>query len=1287
MSNTTKADLSLLKSYKSSFDNEKQRYTYNTYNTFSGGYISSCSDKYVQRMKTNLSYHYNFISDAYSKINTWWTNYNNDLECLENGLTNDRASGSGIKEASVRSSVNALPTLTKLNIGSFMTFEERRKKGEELKKHYSQSAAPVTPLKVNSTEVTKTEVKKPNKTVGKKIWDGVSDAWCMVECTGTETLGYLSDGLTMMKAGGTIALGSTVSFFRVLGGDLTWKDIGNANRQTIDEAMDEIDARREASDKKTSAYMDEAIKRKEEDSTADYWKKLPATVADVGYNFGKGTIGLGEKIRDSVVTTGDLIGGGIAYVSGRAQGIDSKYLNDMINQSHEETAANVAENTCQVYMFDDVEQSELGQYVVENSALGETERSFVQGVGEMAGVIALSAALTPGAVGGGATISPVAMGGVGFVTGQGEGLQNAYADGADFYSGYAYGTVNGVIEGASWYVGGKINAAFRAENMGSKYMIQAINDRILLDMSTAGIESAARTESAIIYKRKEDGSWYTPAEIWEMYDGSKALEQNVLLALVGSTLGEASEFRQARKVAQMENLLVSGDSNKIAKKIATMKSSDIVDFTKYGTQDDINFLLNNTSYNQIALLANTTDATALSNIFNNCDDIRKKVFLNNLSDDASKVFLNNISVDKLNKLLEMRDVYSLNKILSNGCDSKELLDNLTEKINVNELRYAYDSLDVDIQKKVCNSSKSFSDTINSWDSRYGFQLTEKDLAKSFPDSWITMWREQGKLDGILENINKKGYIDYETSITLKSLLSDNSNYDIYLKTIHSNDMNSVFDNGIYCLNNSTSGMGNIPMKIDDINLDNTVTKVTNIYDVVNILKSSEGISQGGNPINGTVIIAVPKDISVDNMYTYLLDKKCFTIDRSFVFGFAQNGGNGYINPIKLNPNSEFDLEKLYKPVNKPKIVNNESKISLNQKVTDKINNKTSSGKKAIIELSGFSEASQVIDVLDNPRLVKYKINGRIYTFNDLLITNRFDKTKLKIFPVLDLKRELLETIDDNMDPITKARQLYIELNKRVEYDLTYVIGNEATQAGIMNNVVNFDNLSSKYVVCKGWSELYRDILIDSGFDPNNIIIAGGEGHKWVEIIMPNNTIIKADATEVINGTIDLSNCKFNGKTSGFIYTSNDCQGMRINKSFDKAYLEDAGNAWKAIDANLGYLHDGGYTDEILASLKSYDIGSVDNINTFRHLINSNIFNEIDGYDAFSFLKKISKEYNLKSISFDLKVNDRGSVREGFLTIIDSNKIYTISDSTGRNVFSSKDEYNEFIEKLNLIKMR
>ncbi|MBR3523100.1 MAG: hypothetical protein IKN87_00220 [Bacilli bacterium] len=139
MSRNTKCDIDQLKNYKINFDREKNSYMNSTYNTFLSGYISQCSDPYVSRIRQDLSYRYQFISEAYTKINTWWSNYDNDIEKLEISLTYNKANGNGILDGSTKSVVNSLPELTTYNLANDNYYFS----------HYSAKAVPIQNININ----------------------------------------------------------------------------------------------------------------------------------------------------------------------------------------------------------------------------------------------------------------------------------------------------------------------------------------------------------------------------------------------------------------------------------------------------------------------------------------------------------------------------------------------------------------------------------------------------------------------------------------------------------------------------------------------------------------------------------------------------------------------------------------------------------------------------------------------------------------------------------------------------------------------------------------------------------------------------------------------------------------------------------------------------------------------------------------------------------------------------------------------------------------------------------
>lgn len=110
MSDAYKINVSLLKTYESNFNNERNNFNNKTYETFLSSYLKTCSDPYVHSMSTELQRIYEQIKKGYNNIDKWWVDYNNNAETLENYLSGTGSIGA-ITEVSVRNSVNNLPEL------------------------------------------------------------------------------------------------------------------------------------------------------------------------------------------------------------------------------------------------------------------------------------------------------------------------------------------------------------------------------------------------------------------------------------------------------------------------------------------------------------------------------------------------------------------------------------------------------------------------------------------------------------------------------------------------------------------------------------------------------------------------------------------------------------------------------------------------------------------------------------------------------------------------------------------------------------------------------------------------------------------------------------------------------------------------------------------------------------------------------------------------------------------------------------------------------------------------
>ena len=185
------------------------------------------------------------------------------------------------------------------------------------------------------------------------------------------------------------------------------------------------------------------------------------------------------------------------------------------------------------------------------------------------------------------------------------------------------------------------------------------------------------------------------------------------------------------------------------------------------------------------------------------------------------------------------------------------------------------------------------------DSTHGLQVDINDMGQFYQSRLESGFFTQQQIDNILSTVNNKGYISSEAGRYYSSLFEDDG-YDIYIKAVNSSDVKSIMDEGIRCLGTSTSGIGSNPTDISQIKLANTVTKVDGLYDLVGTLKSSFGISQGMNPIDGTMIIKVPKNSSIDSIVYFNHDTNTYNILPEYVDSFNAVNQDGIVSEPIFN---------------------------------------------------------------------------------------------------------------------------------------------------------------------------------------------------------------------------------------------------------------------------------------------------------------------------------------------------------------------------------------------------
>lgn len=243
-----------------------------------------------------------------------------------------------------------------------------------------------------------------------------------------------------------------------------------------------------------------------------------------------------------------------------------------------------------------------------------------------------------------------------------------------------------------------------------------------------------------------------------------------------------------------------------------------------------------------------------------------------------------------------------------------------------------------------NDANINADTIkNVIDSEHGFQLNVDDMGDFYKANIKNGFFTNEQVENMLKQVNSKGYIDEITGQKLKNLFTGDS--DIYIKTVNSADVDSIMDEGIRCLGNSTSGGNAAPNIIENIDLDDTMTKVTNggLYELLIRLKNSNGLSQGSNLIDGAMIIEIPKGSSLEEILKFNPELGIYNIDPKYNLGFIGCDEKGILDGSKFL-----------------QTVGEENKINIDSGISDGVNLKeVSNGSNSNQTISGLDEAIKI----------------------------------------------------------------------------------------------------------------------------------------------------------------------------------------------------------------------------------------------------------------------------------------------------------------------------------------
>lgn len=343
--------------------------------------------------------------------------------------------------------------------------------------------------------------------------------------------------------------------------------------------------------------------------------------------------------------------------------------------------------------------------------------------------------------------------------------------------------------------------------------------------------------------------------------------------------------------------------------------------------------------------------------------------------------------------------------------------------------------------------------------------------------------------------------------------------------------------------------------------------------------------------------------------------------------------------------------------------------------------------KDLVEKATKSKVISTDKIMDSTR-VKGFDEAKLNKISKVLDESTAKKVKVNLNEI-NLKNEILSKTTNIEDETLIAKSLYEELNKKVHYDFGYKYGGDIKKQKIINNKVNFSNINkNSSVVCKGWSELYEELLKEKGINCE-VVKATDANHWWVQIYTKDGKTIVADATDVIDGKVDLVNSKIGSQTNGF-FTIDDTQIGQRPKEIIKT--QEQIDQITEIDKQLGYADKNGYRID-----KMSDANKMFKSNIFEKFKKTSQYKKslelleipegIDGYEAYGYFLQLQKTN--KDIRTQILFMKKGDEIEPlcYTSYINSDPpIYQIYGKTMSKVtFTNLQDVNEYINTLDIIK--
>lgn len=448
------------------FNSCKLKYLNNYYQTYKSSYIVSNNDSSLCVMQKTLDNYYSKIKKAYSNIGNRWRDFYKDLINTDASLANQKTSGS-INASSVSSKINNMPKL-------------KEYKGNI---NFTGTGASIGSAAMNGISVANATVAS-NLTISDDVSNAASNAESTNEMINTAAV-CATIGTIMAPGVGTVLGGMAGAILSKTGVVSKIKDWAKGVGETIKETAVKVgQTAKEVAYNLSHLYEAESF-----DEVLNVLKRTGATVATAGTAIVEGVVKLGEDAIDLVILGNTLsmsVVTGIFdignWVASKITG-DESYKSDYTKKMWEQTRTIVSKDvTGQLFdMFYD--NTSAGQWMKNNAYGFDTVRAIGSEVGEVVGVVALSA--IPGV-----NVAAWTMYGAAKIAEHTE--TNWQDENTSTAKGFLKGTLQGVLDGAFFAIGAKGDAVLKeVATTGSKTVLQKtaiLGGKTIFEAGTAVVQ-------------------------------------------------------------------------------------------------------------------------------------------------------------------------------------------------------------------------------------------------------------------------------------------------------------------------------------------------------------------------------------------------------------------------------------------------------------------------------------------------------------------------------------------------------------------------------------------------------------------------------------------------------------------------------------------------------------------------------------------------------------------------------------------------------------------------------